>query len=47
MPRTIRNEPNWDNLFAAAIRKTKQGKDLVKDSRTLLKFIKMWENMDY
>ena len=26
--------------------KTKQGKDLVKDSRTLLKFIKMWENMD-
>jgi hypothetical protein len=27
--------------------KTKQGKDLVKDSRTLLKFIKMWENMDY
>ena len=20
MPRTIRNEPNWENLFAAAIR---------------------------
>ena len=26
--------------------KTKQGKDLVKDSSTLLMFIKLWENMD-
>ena len=25
----------------------KQGKNLIQDSKNLLKFIKMWENMDY
>ena len=25
----------------------KQGKNLIQESKNLLKFIKMWENMDY
>ena len=45
MPRTIRNEPNWENLFAAAIRISETNIDKDEGQQLVVEMLKYGQRL--